>query len=116
MGAVYPALHMHCQTLPRVFINQVQHAHCPSIVSEGADEVVRPDVILMLGPQPHARAVIEPQASTRFLLLWNLQPFAAPDPFHSILAHNPAGLMQLDRDAPITIPTKLAGQRDDGPG
>src|ERR1700757_4498252 len=79
-------------------------------------EVVRPDVILMLGPQPHARAVIEPQASTRFLLLWNLQPFAAPDPFHSILAHIPTGLMQLDRDAPITIPTKVAGQRDDGPG
>src|SRR5277367_5285702 len=70
----------------------------------------------MLRPQPYARAVVEPPAATRFLFLWNLQPFAAPNPFHAILAHVPAGFAQLDRDAPITVSAILAGQRDDGPG
>jgi hypothetical protein len=52
----------------------------------------------------------------RLLFLRNLQPFAAPDPLHPILAHIPAGFLQLDRDAPIAVTTIAIGQDDDGPG
>ena len=85
-------------------------------MGERAHEIVRPDVIPPLRPQPHARAIVEPQPATRLLLLRNLQPFAAPDPLHAILAHVPAGFLQLDGDASISIPAILAGQCDDGPG
>ena len=73
-------------------------------------------MIRVLRPQPHTRAVVEPQSSARLLLLRNLQPFAAPDPFHAILAYIPAGFAQLDPDAPITLSAILASQRDDGRG
>ena len=104
------------QALPRELIDQVQHPHRPSIVRKRADEVVRPDVIRPLRPQPHARSIVEPQPPARLLLLGNLQPFAAPDALHPILAHLPARLPQLDRDAAIAVAAILAGQRDDGPG
>jgi hypothetical protein len=73
-------------------------------------------VILVLGPQPHARAVVEPQPSSWLLLLRNLQTFAAPDSLHSILPYVPAGFAQLDRDTSIAIPAKSLRQPDDGPG
>ena len=116
IAAVDPAPHMDRQALPRVFIDQVQHAHRPSVMRERAHEVVRPDMIAPLRPQPHAGAVVEPQPAARLLLLRNLQPFAAPDPLHPILANIPARFPQLDGDASIAIPAILAGQRDDGPG
>jgi hypothetical protein len=50
------------------------------------------------------------------LLLRNLQPFAAPDPLHAILAYVPAAFLQLNGDASISIPAILSGQCDDGPG
>ncbi len=47
------------QTLPRVFIDQVQHPHPPAIVGKGADEVVRPNMIASLRTQSHARPVVD---------------------------------------------------------
>jgi len=40
MPAADPAPHVDRQALPRVFVDQVQHPHRPSIVSHRADEVV----------------------------------------------------------------------------
>jgi hypothetical protein len=74
------------------------------------------NVILTLRAQPHARAIVEPQPPTWLLLLGTLQPFAAPDSLHSILAYVPAGFAQLDRDASIAVPAIAVGQRDDRPG
>jgi len=39
-----------------------------------------------------------------------------PDPLHAILAYVPAGFLQLNSDASISIPAILTGQCDDGPG
>jgi hypothetical protein len=116
VGTVDSASHMDCQAFACVFVDQVEHAHRPSVVGERADEVVRSDVIPVLRSQPYTRAVVQPQADTRLLLLWNLQPLAAPDSFHAILAYIPAGFAQLNRDAPVAVSAILAGQRNDGPG
>jgi len=70
-GAVDPAQHMNSKALACVFIDQVEHAHDPSIVGAGADEVIRPDVILMLRSQPHAGSIVEPQPPAWLLLLGN---------------------------------------------
>ena len=116
IAAVDPAPHMDGQALPSVFVDQIEHAHSPSIMRERADEVIGPDMILMLRAQPYARAIIEPQPPSRLLLLGNLQPFAAPDSLHSILPHVPAGFAQLDRDPSIAVPPIAVSQGDDRPG
>src|SRR4051794_14856655 len=51
-----------------------------SIMGAVLDEVVGPDVIAMLGPQPNAGAVREPQPPALGLLLGHFEPLAAPDP------------------------------------
>jgi hypothetical protein len=67
-----------------------------------------------LRPQPHARSIVEPQPSSRLLLLWNLQPFATPDSLDSILANSPVRPLQQRRDAPVSVASVLAGQLDNG--
>jgi hypothetical protein len=47
------------------------------------------------------------------LLLWNLQPFATPDSFDSILAYSPPGSLQQRRDAPVSVASILARQCND---
>ena len=116
MTAVDPSPDVDGQTFPRVLVNQVQQAYRPSIVCEGAHEIVRPDVIRPLRPQTHARSVVEPQTASRLLLMRHLQPFAAPDPLHAVLAYVPARFLQLDGDASVSIPAILSGQCEDGPG
>jgi hypothetical protein len=114
--AVQPAPGTDRQALPSELIDQVQHPHRPAIVRIGADEIVRPDVIGSLRPQPYARTVIEPQPTSWLLFLGNLQPFAAPDALYPILAHSPARFPQRHRDASVALAAILAGQHDNGPG
>src|SRR5262249_55130870 len=54
--------------------------------SQCGHEVVAPHVIATRRPQPHTRAVVEPQPPARTLLLRHLQPFPPPDPLHPVLA------------------------------
>jgi hypothetical protein len=58
------------QALSRVLIDQVQDAHTAAIVRTRAHEVVAPHMIFVCRPQPHARAIVEPQPSSRLLPLW----------------------------------------------
>src|SRR5512143_3901334 len=66
-----------------------------------------------LRPQPHAGAVVQPQSSSRLLFLRHFQPFASPDPFHSVLAHWPSRLSQQRGDPAVAISAVLTSQRDD---
>src|ERR1700723_1196429 len=78
-----------------------------------AHEVVAPYMVRMHGPEPHTRAVVEPQSSTWLLLLRNLQPLATPDTLHAILAYPPAGTLEKRRDPAIPVTAVLAGKLDD---
>jgi hypothetical protein len=69
-----------------------------------------------LRPQLHTRSIVEPQAAPCFLFLWNLQPFATPDSFDSILANLPARSLQQRRDAPVAVTPILASQQNDSLG
>ena len=66
-----------------------------------------------LGPEPHARSIVEPQPSTWLLLLGNLQPFATPDTLHPVLANPPASSLQQRRDSAIPVTAVLAGKLED---
>src|SRR5271163_3725613 len=62
------------QALPRVFIDHRQHADRSALMGHRTHEVIAPDVIRSLWPQPHARTVIEPEPSPWFLLLGYKKP------------------------------------------
>jgi hypothetical protein len=73
------------------------------------DEIVGPDVIGMLRPQPDARTIGEPQPPAFWLLLGDLQPLTSPDPFYSRVADQPAGITQQRGDLAISIAAVLPG-------
>jgi len=75
--------------LPGVLIDQVQHPRRAPVLRLGAHEVVTPHMVAALRPESHARSIVEPQPSSRLLLLRNLRPFATADSLDPILAHSP---------------------------
>jgi len=77
------------------------------------DEVVGPDVIAVLGPEPDTGAVAQPEATALRLPGGNLQPLASPDPLDPLVVDEPAGPAQQLGDLAIAIAAILAGQLDD---
>src|SRR4051794_4390589 len=93
-------------------VDDVEHPDLASIVRAVLDEVVGPDVIAMLGPQPNAGAAREPQASALGLLLGHFEPLAAPDPLDPLVVHQPARISEQGRDLAIAVAAILTGQFD----
>src|SRR3974377_812264 len=58
---VQPAGNSQCQTPPGVLVDQPQQAKGTSVVGEGADKVVAPHLVLMLGTQQNAPTVVSPK-------------------------------------------------------
>ena len=96
-----------------MFVDQVEQAHTAPIMRPCTDEVIAPHMVPSLWPEPHARAIVEPQASSWLLLLRYLQPFATPDTLHPVLAHPPTSSPQQRRDPAIPITAVLTGKLDD---
>src|SRR5215472_15321555 len=76
-------------------------------------EIVTPDLVAPLRPQPNTRAVVQPQPPSRPLFLRYFQPFPSPDPLHPVLAHFPSHVSQHHRDPAVAVAPVPAGQRDD---
>ena len=70
-------------------------------------------MIAVLGSEPDAGSVSQPEATTLRLPGRNLQPLAAPDPLHPLVVDEPAGPAQQLGDLAIAIAAILAGQLDD---
>ena len=79
----------------------------------GADKIARPDMVALCWTQANARSIMEPKSPSWLLFLWNLQPFATPDTFDSILAYLPAGPLQQRCDPAVAITAILAGKSND---
>ena len=58
-------------------VDDVEHADSASIMGAILDEVVGPHVIAVLGPQPDAGAVIQPETAALRLPGGHLQPLAS---------------------------------------
>ena len=69
-------------------------------------------MVCPLRAQPDTGTIIEPESSSWPLLLRHLQPFAPPDPLHSVPAHLPSRALQHRRDFLIPIAAILACQGD----
>ena len=68
------------EALAGELIHDVDGPELAAVMRTILDEVVGPHVIAVLGPEPDARAVVEPRAATLRLLGRHLQPLAPPDP------------------------------------
>ena len=93
-------------------VDHIEHAILASIVGAVLDEVVGPDVIAVLGTQPDAGSVRQPEPAALGLFMGDLQPLALPDPLDPFVVDDPARLLQQPGDLAITVAAVLAGQCD----
>ena len=85
----------------------------PAVMGAVLDEVVGPDVVAVLRPQPDARSVGQPQPAALGLFGGDLQPLAPPDPLDPLVVDQPAGPAQQLGDLAIAVAAILPGQLDD---
>lgn len=57
------------QALVGEFVDDVEHPELPAVMRPVFDEIVGPDVVSVLWPQPDAGAILQPEASALGLLL-----------------------------------------------
>ena len=91
---ILPRLSADRQTLPRVLVDDGQHAKRSAIMRSIHDEVVGPDMVPVLRSTTHTRAVIQPQATPIRLFLWHFPPLAAPDALRTFVINVPALMME----------------------
>ncbi len=108
-----PPRHHDRQALPRERVDHRQHAELPPVMGAVLDEVVGPDMVRPLRPQPDAGLIRQPQPAPFRLTLRHLQPLPTPDPLHPLGVHQPARAAQQRRDPAVAIATEAARQRDD---
>src|SRR5262249_25778099 len=75
-------------------VEHVEHPIFASVMGAGRDEVVGPDMIVLLRPQPDARSVGQPEPAALGLLRWDLEPLALPDTLDPLVVDCPARLAQ----------------------
>jgi len=76
------------------------------------DEVIGPDMIALLRPQPDARSVGQPEPAALGLFMGDLQPLALPDTLDPLVVDCPARLAQQRSDLAIAIAAVLPGKLD----
>jgi hypothetical protein len=94
-------------------VDDVEQANFASVMGALLEEVVGPNVVGVLGPQPDARSVSQPQAGPLGLPGGDLQPLASPDPLDPLVIDQPAGPTQKLGDLAIAVAAVLPGQFDD---
>src|SRR5215470_13711884 len=111
-----------CSGTPRCFITSAKLSITSYLPKRRATRIARhsrlnsSSKVSRRRPQPHTRAVVEPQPPARPLLLRHLQPFPPPDPLHPVLAHLEPGLVQQRRHPAVAVAPIVTGQRDDRRG
>ena len=101
------------QALVGELVDDVQQPELASVMRAVLDEVVAPDVVRPLRPQPDAGPVGQPQPPALWLARRHLQPLPAPDPLHPLVVHQPTRIPQQGGDLAIAVAPILPGQLDD---
>src|SRR5215471_3766277 len=93
-------------------VEHVEHPIFASVMGAVLDEVVGPDMIVLLRPQPDARSVGQPEPAALGLLMGDLQPLASPDTLDPLVVDYPARLAQECGDLAIAVAAVLPGKLD----
>jgi hypothetical protein len=94
-------------------VEDVEQPELAPVVGAVLDEVVGPDVVAMLGPQPDARSVRQPEPSAFGLLPGDLQPLASPNPLDPLVVDEPACSAQQLGDLAVAVASILPSKLDD---
>ena len=94
-------------------VDDVEHAELTPVVGAVLDEVVGPDVVRPLRPEPDTGAVGQPQPPAPWLARRHFEPLAPPDALDPLGVHHPALGPQQGRDLAIAVAAILARERDD---
>src|SRR5262245_20791062 len=100
------------QTFVGELVEHVEHPVLATIVGAILDEVIGPDMIALLRPQPDARSVGQPEPAALGLLMRDLQPLALPDTLDPLVVDCPARPAQQFGDLAIAIAAVLPGKLD----
>lgn len=101
------------EALACVLVDHAQHTEHSSIVGAVLYEVIGPDMAFVRRPQPHARAVIQPETAAFWLFHRYFQPLSPPDAVNPLLVHIPAVVPEQSCDPPVTVPAKPLGKASD---
>ena len=93
-------------------VEHVEHPVLATIVGAILDEVIGPDMIALLRPQPDARSVGQPDPAALGLLMRDLQPLALPDTLDPLVVDCPARPAQQFGDLAIAIAAVLPSKLD----
>src|SRR5215831_4134738 len=89
-----------------------EHSVLATIMGAILDEVIGPDMIALLRPQPDASSVGQPEPAALGLLMGDLQPLALPDTLDPLVVDCPARLAQQFGDLAIAIAAVLPSKLD----
>ena len=113
VGRVQSALHHDRQGLAGELVDHAQHPELATVVRAMLDEVIGPDVVRPLRPQPDAGSVVQPEPTPLRLSCRRLQPLPPPDPLDPLGIRHPARLAQERGDPPVAVAAAGRRQRDD---
>ena len=105
-----PTLNHHVYTLPCVFVDNRQYFERPSIMGTGSHKIIRPNMVSVCRPKPHAGSIIKPQTTSFGLLLRDLEPLLTPDAFYAFMVNLPAVSSQKGCNTTVAVPTILTGK------
>ena len=91
------------QTFMGELVEHVEHPIFASVMGAVLDEVVGPDMIALLRPQPDARSVGQPEPASFGLFIGDLQPLASPDTLDPLVVDCLARLAQQRGDLAVAI-------------
>ena len=105
-----PPSYLDRQTLPRVLVEHCEQLQGSPVLSPGAHEVIRPDMVLAQRPKPDTGAVVQPQPTPLGLAFGHFQALSPPDPLHPLVVHRPTLDAQQVRHLPVSVATETARQ------
>ena len=111
--AVHATRNLDRQALTRELVDHGEHTELTPFPGAVLHEVISPDVVGTLGPEPYARTVIQPEPTALRLFLGNTKALPPPDPSNTLVVQMPAVAPEQCGNPPIAVATILAGKLND---
>jgi len=78
------------QTFMGKLVDDVEHAKLLSLMGSVFDKIVGPNMVRVFCLKTDTGAVGEPEPASLWLLFWDFQPLAPPQPLDPLVVHEPA--------------------------
>jgi len=101
---------MRCQAFTGVLIDDVEDPESTSVMCPILHEVVTPNVVWILRPQPDTGSIIQPQSGAFWLFRRHFQAFFTPYSLYMLVVHSPSIVSEHPCDHSVSVATMLAGQ------